>query len=135
MSSLTDYGEQQVRGQFRGESITWPTNWYIALFTAAGGETGGGTEVSTSGTAYARQSVARATAQWTAASTTNGLMDNVNDITWSQATASWGNIVGVGWFDASSGGNMWIYTPISSTAVGNGQTAKLVAGALSLTVA
>ncbi len=39
---------------FTATSVTRPTAWYLALFTSNPAEDASGTEVSTSGTAYAR---------------------------------------------------------------------------------
>ena len=54
--SFSNYLETEVLDfAFTTGTATRPTAWYVALYTAATGEGGGGTEVSTGG--YARQSV------------------------------------------------------------------------------
>ena len=54
--SFSDYLETEVlEFAFTTSGGTRPTAWYLALFTAAPSDSGGGTEVS--GGAYARQSV------------------------------------------------------------------------------
>ena len=47
MGAKTDYLEDKIIGHmFRGAPYTAPTTLHVALFTAAPGETGGGTDVS-----------------------------------------------------------------------------------------
>ena len=58
MSDLSNYMERNIYEWFRGNQMpTPPATLYVALFTVAPGEATAGTEVSTSGTAYARQVV------------------------------------------------------------------------------
>ena len=54
MSSLSDYTELEILDHiFGGAAYTSPTNVYLALYTVAPTDSGGGTEVS--GNGYARQ--------------------------------------------------------------------------------
>ena len=56
MSALSDFSEALVLDWLMTNgAATRPTAWYIALFTAAPSDSGGGTEVSGSG--YAREAV------------------------------------------------------------------------------
>jgi hypothetical protein len=56
MAGFSDYLEDKVLDHvFGGNAYTAPTTLYVALYTVAPTDTGGGTEVS--GGAYARQSV------------------------------------------------------------------------------
>lgn len=80
-------------------SPTRPTEWHIGLFTAAPGETGGGTEVS--GGAYAREAVTFTVSGDTAS--------NNAAIEWPTATDNWGTITHIAVFDAATGGNMLVY--------------------------
>lgn len=128
----SDWLEQQVLNHaFRGVAWTAPTTWYVALFTAAPSDTGGGTEVT--GGSYARVAITSATGSWNAPSLA-GLIDNVGAVTFPTATANWGNVVAVGLMTASSGGNLGPYVTISSTAVNSGSTASFAAGALDITL-
>ena len=55
--SFTNFLETEILDHvFAGAAYTAPSTKYLALFTGAHGETGGGTEVSGGG--YARQTVA-----------------------------------------------------------------------------
>ena len=117
-AALTDYAENKaVDAILRGQSLGAPATVYIALFTDTCTDSGPGTEVSTSGTAYGRQSVTSSLANWagtqsagsTAASSgTSGTTSNNSAITWSASTAAWGTIQSVGFMDASTAGNRWL---------------------------
>jgi hypothetical protein len=88
-----------------------------------------------SGGAYARVTITRSTT-WNSAFTGDPTtIDNLVDITWTSATASWGTITYWGIYDASSGGNLIAYGALdSSQAVGNGDQIKFAAGDLILTL-
>lgn len=136
MSQMTDYLEAELRKHvFRTGSFTKPTVLAVALYTAAPGETGGGTEVS--GGSYARVQRDPLDANWTAASGTNGLTDNAAALTFPSPTANWGAITHIAILDATSGGNMLFYGSLTTPkTVNNGDTAPSFAiGALSVTFA
>ena len=134
MSAMSDYLEQQIIDHlFRTGTFSKPSAIYIALFTAAPSDAGGGTEVS--GGSYARVAVTQADANWNAPGT-SGLTDNVSDITFPTATASWGTVTHMGVFDAVSAGNLLLWGALTaSKAVGNGDTFKFSAGDLDVTFA
>mgnify|MGYP000161768311 CR=1 FL=1 len=90
-------------------SATRPTAWYLALYTAAPGEAGGGTEVTTVGTAYARQSAAFTVSGNTAS--------NTSAIEFPTATATYGTVSHVGVFDAVTGGNLIAYAALTTSKV------------------
>lgn len=115
MASMTNYLENKlVDWLFRGGSYTPPTTWYVALFTAAPSDAGGGTEVS--GNNYARVALASSTSNWAAtdaaASTTNpsggtsGTTSNNSVLSFPTPSGSWGTITHAALFDASTSGNM-----------------------------
>ncbi len=106
--SFSNFLETEILDHvFGGAAYTAPTTHYLALYTAAPGETGGGTEVSTSGTAYARQSVAF--------TTTGNTTSNTAAVEYPTATANFGTVTHVGVFDASTGGNLMAYAALSSS--------------------
>jgi hypothetical protein len=112
---------------FTTTSVTRPTAWYLALFTSNPAEDASGTEVSTSGTAYARQS-ATFTVSGNEATTSAA-------IEFPTATASYGTVTHVGVFDASTGGNLIAYSALStSKAVGTGDVFRVPAGDFDLTL-
>jgi len=96
MSALSDYLENKLIDHIlRGQTLTAPANVWIALFTAAPNDAGGGTEVS--GGSYARVQVASSLANWagtqgagttTASSGTGGQTSNNGAITFPAPTAN-----------------------------------------------
>lgn len=140
--ALANYGENKLLDALlRGQAIGTPATWHIALFTDTCTDAGPGTEVSTSGTAYSRQSVSAALASWagtqssgstTASSGTGGTTSNNAAITWSASTAAWGTIQSVGWMDAATAGNRWICIDLASalSVSGSGFTVQFAPGTL-----
>lgn len=124
MSNLSDYTENRIIDLLlRGQTFTPPVTLFVALYTAAPSDAGGGTEVSTSGTGYARASVTaslanfsgtQATASTTASTGTGGRSSNNSAITFGTPTAAWGSVTAFGVFDASTGGNLLFYAPLAA---------------------
>lgn len=134
MSQMSDYLEASIRTHiFRTGSFTKPTGLTVHLYTAAPGETGGGTEVS--GGSYAAQSLNPLDANWTAASGTDGLTDNASAITYPSPTANWGVVTHVAIKDQAS--NYLLYGALAqSKTVNNGDAApNFPIGALDITFA
>ena len=113
-----------------------PASWYIALLTAAHGEEGsGGTEVSTSGTTYARVAVTRGSGFTRASSSDIRTVENAANITFGVPSADWGQVTHVGLFDASTSGNLIIEAQLQfAKTINNGDPApKFQAGELKFT--
>jgi len=127
MAGFSDYLENKVVGHvFGGSAYTAPATLYVALYTSAPSDTGGGTEVS--GGAYARQTAAFTISADTAS--------NTSAIEYPTATADYGTVVAVGVFDASSSGNLLAYGNLTtSKTVSNGDVFRFNAGAIDITVA
>ncbi|RYZ93562.1 MAG: hypothetical protein EOP06_00540 [Proteobacteria bacterium] len=91
----------------RTGSWTKPTNLYLALFTTAPSDTALGTEVSASGTAYARLNVSPADATWSAPTDASGAQQssNVNQLEFTEASTSWGTVSHGALMDISTGGS------------------------------
>ena len=114
----SDYLEEKILDHvFRLATFTAPTSLYVALFTAAPSDSGGGTEVS--GNAYARVQVTNDNTTW---SRTNSTVSNIIAITFAAPSPStWGTVTHYGVFDAASAGNLidWgALTNSRSTSVG-----------------
>jgi hypothetical protein len=126
--SFTNFLETEILDHvFAGSAYTAPSTHYLALFTAAPGESGGGTEVSTSGTAYARQSVAF--------TTTGNTTSNSAAVEYATATASMGTVSHVGVFDAATGGNMMAYATLTSPkSIDTGDVFRVPTGDLDITL-
>ena len=130
MSGFSDYLEDKVLEHvFGGNAFTAPSTLYVALYTVAPSDTGGGTEVS--GGAYARQ-----TATFTVSGTNPTTASNTAAIEYPTATADYGTVVAVGVLDASSGGNLLAYSTLdSSKVVSSGDAFRFNAGDLDITLA
>jgi hypothetical protein len=130
MSALSNYAEKLVLDWLMTDgSATRPTAWYVALFTAAPSDSGGGTEVS--GDGYSRQTVTFA-----AASSPGGTTDNTGAVSFTASGGDWGTITHVGIFDASSSGNLlWHGSLSASRVVNDGDTLSFAIGAVALTLA
>ena len=128
MAALSDHAEDLLLDWWRSSgSATRPTAWYLALFTAAPSDSGGGTEVSTGG--YARQTIA-----FSAAS--GGATSNTADVSFTASGANYGTVTHVGIFDASSAGNLlWHGAMTASKTVEDGDTITFAAGNVDLTLA
>lgn len=110
-----------------GDAVTRPTSFYVALFTSNPDEDASGTEVSTTGTAYARQSVTFSVSGNTAT--------NTAAIEFATATASYGTVTHVGVYDASTAGNLIAYAALStSKAIDTGDVLRLPANDLDVTL-
>jgi len=127
MGSFSDYFENKIIDHMlRNQAFTPPSTLYVALYTVAPTDAGGGTEVS--GGSYARQAV-------TFSAASGGATSNSADITFPQATADWGTIVAVGILDASSGGNLLAWGALTANkTVNSGDQFKITAGNLTLSV-
>lgn len=134
MSQMSDFLEVELRKHlFRTGSYAKPTVLAMALYTAAPSDAGGGTEVSGGG--YARATLNPLDANWTAASSTDGITTNAVDITFPAPSANWGVVTHFGIFDAASAGNLLIWGALQlPRTINNGDPApKFVAGSLSIT--
>ncbi len=133
-----DIGDETVDDQ-----ITWiamavglpKRAHFIALFTAAPGEAGGGTEVT--GGSYARVRLTPLDANWTDVSAGDGQTDNAVDITFPAPTADWGTVSHMSIMDRLTGGNMMSFSVLAASQVINSgqQAPKFAVGALTVTYA
>lgn len=108
--TLSDFILDYVLG---GVSYTPLATVYVALYTSAPTSTGGGTEVSTSGTAYARLSMTNDLTSWTSAAA--GVKSNVNLLNFGTATSPWGTIVDGSIMSASSSGYILYFGPLTTS--------------------
>lgn len=141
MSAKSDYLENKIIDHiFRATAFTAPSALYIALFTAAPSDSGGGTEVT--GGSYARAQHDPSTTNWrntqnsgTGASTgTGGATANAATVTFPTPSANWGLVTHFGVFDAPTAGNLLYHGPLSqSKTINNGDPAPTFpAGSLSI---
>jgi hypothetical protein len=117
-------------------SYSPPGTVYVALFTVAPTNAGGGTEAS--GGSYARAATTNNTTNWPASTGTSPTTKaNGTVITFTTATADWSsgsNMVAFALFDALTSGNMlWWANLNESKPVLNGDTPSFAIGALTIT--
>ena len=126
--SFSNYLETEILDHiFGGNAYTAPATLYVALFTSNPDEDGSGTEVSTSGTAYSRQ-----TATFTV---TGNEATNDSAIEYSTATANFGTVSHVGIMDASTGGNLLAYAALTtSKVIETGDVFRIPASYLDITL-
>ena len=130
MAALSDYAEKLLLDwMMTSGSATRPTAWYVALYTAAPSDSGGGTEVSTGG--YARQSVS-----FDAASSPGGTTSNSGEVSFTATGGDYGTVTHMGIFDAASSGNLlWHGALTASKTVADGDTLTFAVGNIDLTMA
>ena len=130
MAGFSDYLEDKVLEHvFGGNAYTAPSTLYVALYTVAPSDTGGGTEVSGGG--YVRK-----TATFNVSGTNPTTASNTAAIEYPTATANYGTVVAVGIFDASSSGNLLAYANLTaSKVVSTGDVFRFNTGDLDITLA
>lgn len=127
MAAITNYLEDKLLDHvFKNTAFTQPSGLFLALYTAAPSDTGGGTEVS--GGSYARKSLSFAASSGGSIAT-----DAVADF--GTATANWGTITHVAVLDAVTSGNfLWHGALTASKTVNDGDTFKVASGSLTCTL-
>lgn len=129
--SKSDFLENEILDHVLGNAAyTAPGTVYIALFTVAPTDSGGGTECT--GGSYARVTVTNNATNWPAAS--GGAKSNGTEIVFVEATASWGTVLAFGIFDAITAGNLLYWATLTvNKAIDTGDTAKFAVGDLDVT--
>lgn len=130
MAALSDHAEKLILDwMMTAGAATRPTAWYVALYTAAPSDSGGGTELSGSG--YARESVTFA-----AATSGAGTTSNTGVVVFTADGGDWGSVTHMGIHDAVSGGNLlWHGALAAAKTVADGDTLEFAVGNIDLTVA
>lgn len=131
MTAFSDYLENELLDHtLKNLAFTSPAAVYVALATASFADDNSGTanEISTTGTAYARQAATFAAASGGSASTSA-------TITYPTATANWGTITHFGIYDASTAGNLLYHGALTASKIINsGDTFEIQAGNLTVTL-
>ena len=123
--NLTNYLENKLIDHFLGTtSYTMPADVYIALFTVAPADAGGGTEVT--GGSYARQIA-------TFSGASSGATSNDTNIDFTDMPAA--TTVAIGIFDASTSGNMLLYGTLTTNKTTDaGDTLRIATGDLDISI-
>jgi hypothetical protein len=141
MSALSDFLETELRKHlFRTGSYAKPTVLRVALATAAttDAQTGATITEVTNANAYARTGPDPLDANWSGASATDGLTDNVAAITFPTATGSWGTVSHIAIVDNATwgAGNSLLHGALTaSKTVGNGDVFQFNSGSLDISFA
>lgn len=127
MAEFSNFLENKILDHvLRNVSYTSPTTVYVGLFTSDPTDAGTGTEVS--GGSYARQPLSVTTAA-------DGIVTSSADVTFPQATGSWGTISHIGLLDALTSGNLLMHTPVTtSKTIDSGDILKISSGNLTVTL-
>jgi len=127
MSEFSNYLENAlINAVLRTTTYTSPATVYVSLWTTDPTDAGSGNEVS--GGSYARTSV-------TFGAPSNGVTSNNADVSFPQATASWGTVGWIGLNDASTSGNLLFHTPLdTSKTIDSGDIFKIASGSLTVTL-
>jgi hypothetical protein len=134
MSAASDYLENKLLDhvlKYSTAAYTAPSTVYVALFTADTGlETNSpSAEISTSSSAYARQSITFATAS-------GGSSASNATVTFTAATSTWGTISHVAIMDADTAGNVLFYGAVTtSKLIETGDTFQISSGNLTISLA
>jgi len=137
MTAASNYLENKVLDHvLKNTAYSQPSSLYLALFnntsTAAAANLEAGTltdEVSTSGTAYVRKTVAFAAAS-------SGTAATSATVTFDAATASWGSVTHVAVMDASTSGNVLFWGAVTTAkTIDSGDTFQVTSGNLTISLA
>lgn len=137
MTQLTNFGENKLCDKVRGTTPPYhATNWYVGFASAA--DDGTFTEIT--GADLPRVAIPHDLASWAgtqgagttlASSGTSHTTSNNIDINFAAAASNRGDANFVLLFDALTGGNAWVWTPMPTPiTINNGDTPSIPAGAL-----
>ncbi len=116
-------------------AFTSPTTVYAALYTSAPTKTDPGTEVSDSGTDYARVNCGATAVGGKFSASSGGTTTNDASIVFPTATASWGTIVACAILDSATvgAGNILYFGDLTAEkTVDSGDTVTFATGALDI---
>jgi hypothetical protein len=125
MSEFSNYLENKiVEHFFQGATVTAPANLYVALHSADPTDAGTGAELT--GNGYARQS-------GSFGAPSNGVATNNAEIEFT-ATGDWSNATHFALWDASTSGNMLMYSALDSAVDLDSSGQKIVFAVDSITI-
>jgi hypothetical protein len=129
MSNLSNFAEKLVLDflMTTGAAVR-PTSWFLALYTAAPSDAGGGTEVS--GAGYVRKAVT-----FGAAATPGGTTSNTGVVSYTAVGGVYGVVTHCAIFSAVSGGNMlWHGAMVAPRTINDSDTLSFAIGQIALTI-
>jgi hypothetical protein len=123
--SKSDYLENKLLDHvLTNTAYTSPTTVYVGLYTVAPTDAGGGTEVT--GNNYAREAVTFATAS-------SGATSNDAEVEFGTPSATWGEVVAFGVFDADTAGNLLYWGELTNAkTINSGDVVKMLVAELQI---
>ena len=123
--SKSDYLENKLLDHvLTNTAYTSPTTVYVGLYTVAPTDAGGGTEVT--GNNYARESVSFASA-------VAGETSNDAEVEFGTPSATWGEVVAFGVFDADTAGNLLYWGDLTNAkTINSGDVVKMLVAELQI---
>lgn len=128
MANLSNTAENMILNWLMTDDnvVTRPNAWYLALFTAAPSDAGGGTELS--GNGYARQTIAFSV-------TSDGTTSNTDPVSFTAAGGNFGTVTHIGIFTDEVGGDLlWHGALAASKTVEDGDTLTFNTGAVDISI-
>ena len=132
-NAASDFLEDKILDHvLGGAAYAAPGTVYLGLFTSDGGlETNTAvsqTEVSTSGTAYAREAITFGTAS-------AGSISSSATVTFTAATANWGTVTHIALMDAASAGNVLFWGAVTTAkTIETGDTFQVSSGNITVSL-
>jgi hypothetical protein len=130
---ITAFCTSMLDKMFRNQTYNQPAT-YVGLTTATSSDSAAGTEVS--GNNYSRVLINKAggsTPRWNTVA--SGATDNENAVTMPSPSGSWGTVVGVVIYDASSTGNALLWdNSLVDQAITSGDTASFAIGTIDVSL-
>jgi len=125
---FTDYAEKKALDAVFNDT---ERTYEMALYTVTPTETTSGTEVSTNGTGYSRQTISFSAA--TGSGTTPSKVTNNIMVTFGPASSNWGTVTGIAIFDDLD--NMLVYGTLeASQTVATGNKVEFAVGAVEISL-
>jgi hypothetical protein len=130
MGSFSNHWENKILEHIFGKNGYSPPTIYVGLSTADPLDDSSGLAEPV-GNGYSR--ITTSSSNWNTAS--DGMINNVNELVFSEATGSWGTITHFALFDAAAGGNMLCHGELTpARTIISGDKARFIAGDLSVSL-
>lgn len=126
MANFSNYlSNAMLNHVFKGITYTPPVTIYLALFTVAPTDAGGGEEVSGGG--YVRKAVS-----WS--DVIDGSVSNSNIISFLADGANYGTIVATGLMDAATDGNLLTWAPMTPATINDEDSLSFAISSITTTL-
>lgn len=132
---FNDYLRNSVlNNSFGKTAYTAPVTLYLGLSTAAITDAGTGVAEPGAG-AYARIAIPNDKTSWSTATGADNTIDNLIELTFAEATGTWGTMTHFFLSDAVTGGNILVSGPLTAAkAIESGDVARFPAGSITIAI-